>query len=171
MRRVKTQTILLCLALSVAAFGQDHDDGAHGATLGIETRQPTKQEGADAHLGAIAGRWCGRLVTSVEAEGPALKAGLAVGDILLRMDANDLYSQDDLDDALRVAEAGQDATLDIKRAGTHKEETLTATLGASSAAVEGYLWQFAGPSQLEDALALAKAEGKTVLVGLSGAET
>lgn len=163
------RTAIALFALAVVAIADEGE--VRGATLGVETRQPTKQEGADFHLGAIAGRWCGRLVTSVEEGGPASKAGLAVGDVLLRVGANDLYSQDDLDDVLRVAETGAEATLVVKRAGSHEEESLTATLGGSPAAGEGFRWHFAGPGQLEAALALAKREGKTVLVGLSGAET
>lgn len=163
------RTAIALLALVIVALA---DEGkARGAKLGIETRQPTKEEGVDFQLGAIAGRWCGRLVTSVEEGGPASKAGLAGGDVLVRVDANDLYSQDDLDDVLRVAESGAEATLVVKRAGSHEEESLTATLEGAPATGEGFTWHFAGPGQLEEALALAKKEGKPVLVGLSGAET
>ncbi|MEK7867190.1 MAG: PDZ domain-containing protein [Planctomycetota bacterium] len=163
------RTAIALLALSAVCLAEEAK--APGATLGIETRQPTKQEGSDFRLGAIAGRWCGRLVTSVEEGGPASKAGAAVGDVLVRVGANDLYSQDDLDDVLRWAKAGAEVTLVVKRAGTNAEESLAATLGGSAAAGDGLTWHFAGPGQLEDALALAKKEGKTVLVGLSGAET
>lgn len=163
------RTAIALFALSVLSFADEGD--VRGAALGIGTKQPTKEEGVDFKLEAIAGRWCGRLVTSVEEDGPASKAGLAVGDVLVRIGANDLYSQDDLDDVLRVAQRGAEATLVVKRAGTHEEESLTTTLDAATAAGDGLTWHFAGPGQIEEALALAKKEGKTVLVGLSGAET
>lgn len=167
MRRAAGIAAML-VALAATAGAIDERSG----TLGVETRQPSKEEGKAFALGAIAGRWRGRLVTSVEEGGPAAKAGLREGDVLVRVGDNDLYSQDDLDDALRAARAGQEVRLVVRRAGSHEEESLAAKLGAASAAAEGaFVWDFAGPAQIDEALVLARAEGKRVVVGLSGAET
>lgn len=143
-----------------------------GASLGVETREPTAREGKDFALKAIAGRWRGRMVTSVEERGPAAAAGLREGDILVRVGEHDLYSQDDLDDLLRVMSEGDEVELLVRRAGSHEEVTLEARLGPRPEGdAKGLAWEFAGLAQIDEALARAKAEGKRVLVGLSGAET
>ena len=60
----------------------------------------------------------------------------------------------------------------LKRGDTLKEETVAVTLGSEDgAAWSGVAWTYAGPEQLDDALAEAKKSGKKVLVGASGAET
>lgn len=164
---------LALVVLLVGAVALAEDPTPRGASLGIETRAPSKEEAAAFALHDIAGRWEGRFVSSVAADGSAAKAGLREGDMLVAIDDDPLYSQDDLDDVLRVAREGSEASLHVKRAATHAEEALAATLGPApkGAAPAGIAWEFAGPGQIDDALAAAKAAGKRVLVGVTGAET
>jgi S1-C subfamily serine protease len=140
------------------------------ATLGVVTRAPTKKEIGDYSLkGAV--RTIGQVVTEVEKESPADKAGIAVGDVILQIDANKFQSKDSLDDFVRVAKPGAEVTAKVIRAWAFKEEDVKITLGERKSEAAGLLWHFAGIEQLPAALKKAKDEGKTVLVGLSGAET
>lgn len=159
--------------LAIVATACAEDGVPRGASLGVETRAPSKEEAAAFALHDIKGRWEGRLVASVAADGPAAKAGLREGDVLLAIDDDPLYSQDDLDDVMRVSREGTEVHLRVKRAETHAEEALAATLGPApaGAAPAGISWEFAGAGQLDDALAAAKAAGRRVLVGVTGAET
>src|SRR6185436_11198536 len=105
-------------------------------------------------------------------DGPASEAGIVAGDALLALDANRIYSNDDIQDFVRAAKPGQRVKVLVRRAESKKEETVEVTLGSVPAPKEAHIeWTFAGPAQLDAALALAKKEGKKVLVGLSGAET
>jgi S1-C subfamily serine protease len=142
-----------------------------GTSLGVETRKPDPLDreafGIEQEL---AGRPEGRVVTTVARDSAAGKAGLAVGDLLIAFDGHTLYSQDDLDDALRAAWTGKEVQLRIKRAGSKGETTLATTPDAAELR-PGIQWEFAGPAQLEAALALAKKRKTRVMVGVSGAET
>jgi S1-C subfamily serine protease len=147
--------------------------GMEVAALGADTRVPTAEEAKTYDLGTLVGRVQGQYVSSVEKGGPADKAGLKPGDVLLVLDANKLYSRDDVEDFLGVSKPGAPVKVVVKRAETYKEETVTLTLGANK--VEGkdkhFPWQYAGLGQFDAAVAAAKKEGKVVLVGLSGADT
>jgi predicted metalloprotease with PDZ domain len=144
-----------------------------GAGIGVESRAATAEEAKTYGLDQLKGCPAGQFVSAVEKGGPAEKAGLQAGDMLVALDANKFYSRDDLDDFLRVSEPGAKVKATVKRAGTFKEETLTVTLGASTKAASNgqFRWQYAGVGQLDQALAAAKKANKPVLVGLSGAET
>jgi len=150
----------------------DEARGTEVAALGAETRVPTADEAKTYDLGKLVGRVQGQHVSSVDKGGPADKAGLKPGDVLLVLDANKLFSRDDLEDFLRVSKPGAQVKVAVKRAETFKEATITVTLGANR--VEGkdklFAWQYAGLGQLDAAVAAAKKEGKLVLVGLSGAD-
>jgi predicted metalloprotease with PDZ domain len=144
-----------------------------GHPLGAETRVPTAEEATTYQLDKLVGKVQGQYVNSVDQDGPAEKAGLKAGDVLLVLDANKVFSRDDVEDFLRVSQPGAKVKVLVKRAGTYKEETVTVTLGAN--VVENkdgrFPWQYAGLGQLDAALAAAKKDGKLVLVGLSGADT
>lgn len=141
--------------------------------LGAETRIPTADEMKTYQLARLVGKVQGQYLSAVAKGGPAGKAGLEVGDVLLALDANKIFSRDDIEDFLRVSQPGANVKVLVKRAGTLKEETVTVTLGAKTAAADGkhFAWQYAGLGQLDAALAAAKKDGKLVLVGLSGADT
>jgi len=147
--------------------------GAEAAGLGVESRVPTAEEAKTFQLGQLVSRVQGQYVSGVDKGGPADKAGLKAGDVLLVLDANKVFSRDDVEDFLRISQPGAQVKVLVKRAGTSKEETVTVTLGATKVEdkAKHFTWQYAGLGQLDAALAAAKKDGKLVLVGLSGAET
>ena len=59
----------------------------------------------------------GVLVTSVVADGPAEKAGVKAGDLILKLDGRSVHDGDDLQKAVRKAEAGREVALTVQRDG------------------------------------------------------
>ncbi|MFY9341692.1 MAG: PDZ domain-containing protein [Planctomycetota bacterium] len=143
------------------------------ASLGASTRAPTKEEVEKLGL-RVEVRARGQIVSEVAEGGAASKSGLVAGDVIVKLDKVEVFSQDDVADLLRVSSPGRKVEAAILRAGSKKEEVLQIALGSQdvkapeSAQLE---WQYASLAQLDAALAEAKKEGKLVLVGLSGAET
>jgi C-terminal processing protease CtpA/Prc len=151
----------------------DETTAAKKATLGAETRVPSADEAKTYQLDKLVGKIQGQYVRNVDKDGPAEKAGLKAGDVLLALDANKVFSRDDIEDFLRVSQPDSKVKLFVKRAGTFKEETVSVTLGANKVEdkEKHFAWQYAGMGQMDTALAAAKKDGKLVLVGLSGADT
>ncbi len=175
-RRALVMAVLTLLSQLGSPSSSDwasEEKGSKGAALGADSRAPTAEEAKTFSLDQLKGRPAGQYVTAIEEGGPAEKAGLQVGDVVVTLHANKLYSRDDLDDFLRVSQPGAKVKASVKRAGTFEEATITVTLGPSAKAASNghFRWQYAGVGQLDRALAAAKKEGKPVLVGLSGAET
>jgi S1-C subfamily serine protease len=85
----------------------------------------------------------GMVVVIVEQGGPAAQAGLKRGDILLKIDNQDVNNQVDLRNALRDHKAGDKVTLTV----THgdDERTLTVTLGDRNGVAYLGLVPFGGP--------------------------
>jgi serine protease Do len=75
---------------------------------------------------AAAGRRTGLLVAKLAADGPAARAGLLVGDLLLALDGASLASSDDLLEALGGRAPGDAVRLDLGRGG--ERLSLAATL-------------------------------------------
>lgn len=71
----------------------------------------------------------GALIASVEKNSPAERAGLEIGDIILKFDGKELSSADDLTRAVAEAAPGSSAKLQVWRNGATKE--LTVRLGES----------------------------------------
>jgi serine protease Do len=59
----------------------------------------------------------GVLVTSVEKDGPAGKAGLKAGDLILSFDGRSVRDGEDLERAVRKAEPGHEVPLTVQRDG------------------------------------------------------
>lgn len=59
----------------------------------------------------------GVLVTAVDADGPAAKAGLKAGDIILKFDGKAVSAAADLRDEVRRAEGGKEVTVTVQRDG------------------------------------------------------
>jgi len=151
----------------------DETTATKKAALGADTRVPTGDEAKAYQLDKSVGKTQGQYVVRVEKDGPAEKAGLKAGDVLLALEANKVFSRDDIEDLLRVSPPGSKVKALVKRAGTYKEEIVTVALGTIKGEDKGkhLTWQHAGLGQLDAALAAAKKHGKLVLVGLSGADT
>src|SRR5262249_6341061 len=143
------------------------------AAVGAKLRTPTSEEITRYGLTQLKHSPNGLYLTAIDQDGPADKAGLKKGDVLLALDENKIFSQDDFNDFLRVSHPGSKVQAIVKRAETFKEEKVTVTLDASENAADArkFTWQHASLGQLERAVAAAKKEGKVVLVGLSGADT
>lgn len=143
------------------------------ATFGVKTAVPSSGVAKAMGLKNKV-RLHGRTVTEVEPGSPAAQAGIAAGDVLLRMGANDLYSADDIADYLLVSAPGDVASLLLKRPGEAEPRKVQVTLGGRKVvAAKGpqLTWQFSSLGQLPAALDAARAQHKKLLVGLSGAET
>jgi serine protease Do len=74
----------------------------------------------------------GVLVTSVDESGPAGKAGLKAGDVIVRFDGKAVKDGGDLREALDGVEEGKAAAVGIQRDGRPME--LTVTVGGSDRA-------------------------------------
>jgi serine protease Do len=59
----------------------------------------------------------GVLVTSVDADGPAAKAGIKAGDVILKLDGAAIAESSDLRDAISKAEGGQEVAITVQRDG------------------------------------------------------
>jgi membrane-associated protease RseP (regulator of RpoE activity) len=67
----------------------------------------------------------GVLVTSVDAEGPAAKAGMKAGDVILKLAGEAIADGDDLRDAVSKAEAGSEVGVTVQRDGRPVELKVT----------------------------------------------
>jgi len=67
----------------------------------------------------------GVLVTSVDADGPAAKAGLKAGDAIVKLGADSIADGDDLRDALSEAEGGSEVAITVQRDGRPVELKVT----------------------------------------------
>jgi S1-C subfamily serine protease len=88
-----------------------------------------------AALEAAAGQQSGLLLTGVEEESPAARAGLALGDVLLALDGTAVGQMGDLLPLLEADRIGTVATARIARAGSLQE--LPVTVGARGGRKEG----------------------------------
>jgi S1-C subfamily serine protease len=79
---------------------------------------PEHQQGTD-------GRTEGLLVVAVTSDGPAARAGVLLGDIVLALDDHAVESPEDLLDALRGDLVGRSATLRVLRGGAIRDVAVT----------------------------------------------
>jgi serine protease Do len=85
--------------------------------IGVQIQEMTK-ETADAFGLKQAS---GALVNSVEKDGPAAKAGVQPGDIILKVEGRDVHSSNDLPRIITAIRPGTKVTLNIWRKGTAKD--------------------------------------------------
>jgi putative serine protease PepD len=76
------------------------------------------------------GSHAGAQIQQVESGSPAAKAGLKVGDVVVRFDGNPVQSRDDLAGGVKTHQPGDEVTMEVLRDG--KSMTLHATLDAAS---------------------------------------
>ena len=157
---------MVALLLCLGSFAVQEEERV--AVLGVETRQPTKDEVARFGLSALAARPQGQVV---DGEAPA---GLRKGDVILQLGENKLFSRDDLLDFVAVSKPGAQVKARVKRGDTGAEEEVEIALGERKIPAkekERFVWEFAGPAQLQAPLDEAKKRKTQVIFGLSGAET
>ena len=100
-----------------------HDShGARRGYLGVELIEMTPD--LRAHYGAP--RDAGVLVGEVEADSPAAKAGIEVGDIITRSDGEPVQSVSHLTRMVRAKKAGDSVKIEVSR--NRASKTLTATV-------------------------------------------
>lgn len=145
MKRALILTLLTAIALAPAALAEDKNDpritrtvvvrdgrilelepgellaGKH-AFLGVSLVDLTEE--LRSHFGAE--KSAGVLVSDVEANSPAAKAGLKVGDIVLTVDGKDVATSGDVRRALRAKKDGDTARIDILRG--RNRQTVVATV-------------------------------------------
>lgn len=179
---MRTAPVLLgVVVLAVMGFAQSPAEGpkekakAVGPWLGIKTRYPTAEEAQALSLPKGV-RIQGQIITDVAKGSPAAKAGLEVGDVVLELDDNELYSFDDIADFTATSRPGRKVKVRVKRGKPLKEEDVALTIGKrvlsdEEAKASAFTWDYASLAQLETALERAKKERKVVVVGISGAET
>jgi serine protease Do len=79
----------------------------------------------------------GVLVGSVAANGPAQKAGLRQGDVIVKVNATAIASYDDLLTVLANDQPGNNVTVTVAHT-TGQQQTYTVTLGELPASSNGY---------------------------------
>ncbi|MEE8458482.1 MAG: PDZ domain-containing protein [Phycisphaerales bacterium] len=148
-------------------------DAANVNALGVATTAPTPDVAAAMNL-AHRIRTEGRVVNTVVPGSPADRAGLEIGDVILQLADNRLYSADDMTDFLAVAPDGVPIDVVVRRVGTTDDQRvrLIPDAGLTPASDRSSIdWQYAGLGQLEQALNAAWATGKPLLVGVTGSDT
>jgi serine protease Do len=89
--------------------------------LGVEYMELGEQLASYFKLSASSGV----LVTSVDADGPAAKAGMKAGDVILKLKSASIQDGDDLRDALSEAEGGSEVAITVQRDGRPVELKVT----------------------------------------------
>ena len=89
--------------------------------IGVQIDQVTKEVAESIGLG----RPSGAMVRSVEAGGPADKAGVEAGDIITRFDGRTIEKSGDLPRIVGSTKPGSKATLEVFRRGASKELSVT----------------------------------------------
>ena len=87
--------------------GSDLQAAKWPAILGVTTSVPSDALAEELRL-ANEVRVEGRVIEEVAPNGPAALAGLRTGDVLLRLEENELYSSDDISDFLAVSAPGDE---------------------------------------------------------------
>jgi serine protease Do len=89
--------------------------------IGVQI-QPVSKEEADAFgLGAPRGA----LVNGVEADGPAAKAGVEIGDIIIKADGKDVHSSNELPRIITMVRPGTKIPVTVWRKGSQKDFMIT----------------------------------------------
>jgi serine protease Do len=91
--------------------------GRIGVTIGAVSREVAEAIGLSKPQGA--------LVTNVDPDGPAAKAGVEAGDVVLRFDGRAIESQSDLPRIVGGTRPGSKATMTVWRKGTQRDLQVT----------------------------------------------
>ena len=104
----------------------------------------------------------GVLVSGVEEESPADKAGIEDGDVITRFNGKSVASADELRDAVRAVAPGKDAKIDVVHEGNSKSLTLTVSERPEREAMH---WQSFGDGDGDNAAPMAMARAFTMMGG------
>ena len=133
-RRVLTVAVgLLLLGGMISAQGEVEPSPkkkhyVERATLGASLRAPSRKEMKELDL-KFEVRTRGQIVTDIEKKGASARAGIEVGDVIVRLDDNEIFSQDDIADFLRASKPGRKVEVLVQRADTAEQETVEVALG------------------------------------------
>jgi serine protease Do len=89
--------------------------------IGVQIQAVSKEEAEAFGLGAPRGA----LVNGIEKDGPAAKAGVEVGDIIVKADGKDVRSSNELPRIITAVRPGNKIALTVWRKGAQKELTVT----------------------------------------------
>jgi serine protease Do len=89
--------------------------------IGVQIQAVSKEDAAGFGLDGPRGA----LVNGVEKDGPAAKAGVEVGDIILKVDGKDVKTSQDLPRVITVVRPGTKVTLTVWRKGANKDIAVT----------------------------------------------
>jgi serine protease Do len=89
--------------------------------IGVQIQAVSKEEAEAFGLGAPRGA----LVNGVERDGPAAKAGVEVGDIIVKADGRDVKTSNELPRIISAVRPGTKIVLTVWRKGAHKEIGVT----------------------------------------------
>ena len=145
MKRILILTLLGALTVTSAALAEDKSDARITRTVVVRDGKVLELEpgellgGKHAFLGVSlldltpelrdhfgAGKDAGVLISEVQANSPAAKAGLKVGDLVLGIDGKDIDSSSDLRRSLRDKKDGDTIRIDVLRG--RSRQTVVATL-------------------------------------------
>jgi serine protease Do len=89
--------------------------------IGVQIQAVSKEDAAGFGLDGPRGA----LVNGVEKDGPAAKAGVEVGDIILKVDGKDVKTSQDLPRVISVVRPGTKINLTVWRKGANKDIAVT----------------------------------------------
>jgi serine protease Do len=89
--------------------------------IGVQIQPVSKEVAESFGLKQVAGA----LVNSVEKDGPASKAGVEVGDIIVKVDGRDVHTSNDLPRIITAVRPGAKITLTVWRKGQSKDLAVT----------------------------------------------
>ncbi len=89
--------------------------------IGVQIQQVSKEEAEAFGLGAPRGA----LVNGVEKDGPAAKAGIEVGDIIIKADGKDVKSSQELPRIISAVKPGSKIAISVWRKNTQKDLSVT----------------------------------------------
>ncbi|HQR10605.1 MAG TPA: DegQ family serine endoprotease [Casimicrobiaceae bacterium] len=102
--------------------------------IGVQIQPVTKEDAESFGLGAPRGA----LVNGVEKDAPAAKAGIEIGDIIIKVDGRDVKSSNELPRIISVVRPGTRINLTVWRKGAQKDFVVTvAEMKEDAAAVPG----------------------------------
>jgi serine protease Do len=132
--------------------------------IGVSIQNVTKEVAESLGLA----RTDGALVGAVEEDSPAGKAGIEVGDVILKVDGRTLEGSADLSRTIRAVRPGQKVTLQVWRAGKTRDFTVTVSEfkdedGGARPAGKGKKGDAAKPGKLGLAVSEVSAEQKKAL--------